>query len=38
MQNNYLDNKIVIKYCKDYYRIINGDLILDKETSFDLIL
>ena len=25
MQNNYLDNKIVIKYCKDYYRIINEE-------------
>lgn len=25
MENNYLDNKIVIKYCKDYYRIINEE-------------
>lgn len=25
MENRYLDNKIVIKYCKDYYRIINEE-------------
>ena len=31
MQNNFLDNKIVIKYCKDYYRIINEEF-----SEFDL--
>ena len=25
MENRYLENKIVIKYCKDYYRIINEE-------------
>lgn len=35
MENKYLGNKIVIKYCKDYYRIINEefnelDLMTDK--------
>ncbi len=25
MENRYLDNKVVIKYCKDYYRIINEE-------------
>ena len=25
MENKYLENKIVIKYCKDYYRIINEE-------------
>lgn len=25
MQNRYLDNKVVLKYCKDYYRIINEE-------------
>ena len=31
MENNFLDNKIVIKYCKDYYRIINEEF-----SEFDL--
>ncbi len=35
MENRFLENKIVIKYCKDYYRIINEefnelDLMSDK--------
>lgn len=35
MENRFLENKIVIKYCKDYYRIINEefgelDLLSDK--------
>ena len=35
MENRYLENKIVLKYCKDYYRIINEefgelDLLSDK--------
>ncbi len=35
MQNEYLDNKIILKYCPNYYRIINEefydlDLISDK--------
>lgn len=25
MNNRFLENKIVIKYCKDYYRIINEE-------------
>ncbi len=25
MQNRYLDNKVVLKYCPDYYRIINEE-------------
>jgi len=25
MENRFLDNKIVLKYCKDYYRIINEE-------------
>ena len=25
MENKYLGNKIVLKYCKDYYRIINEE-------------
>lgn len=25
MKNEYLDNKVVLKYCKDYYRIINEE-------------
>ena len=25
MQNEYLDNKIVLKYCPNYYRIINEE-------------
>lgn len=25
MENRYLENKIVLKYCKDYYRIINEE-------------
>lgn len=25
MKNNYLDNKVVLKYCPDYYRIINEE-------------
>ena len=25
MENRFLENKIVIKYCKDYYRIINEE-------------
>ena len=25
MENSYLENKIVLKYCKDYYRIINEE-------------
>ena len=25
MENEYLDNKVVLKYCKDYYRIINEE-------------
>jgi hypothetical protein len=25
MENKYLENKIVLKYCKDYYRIINEE-------------
>lgn len=25
MQNSFLNNKIVLKYCKDYYRIINEE-------------
>lgn len=25
MENEYLDNKIILKYCKDYYRIINEE-------------
>ncbi len=35
MQNEYLDNKIILKYCPNYYRIINeeffdSDFISDK--------
>ena len=26
MENEYLDNKVILKYCKDYYRIINSSL------------
>ncbi len=26
MENSFLENKIVLKYCKDYYRIINEEL------------
>ena len=25
MENSFLENKIVLKYCKDYYRIINEE-------------
>ena len=25
MKNSYLDNKVVLKYCPDYYRIINEE-------------
>ena len=25
MENRFLDNKIVLKYCRDYYRIINEE-------------
>ena len=25
MENNYLSNKVVLKYCPDYYRIINEE-------------
>ena len=25
MENKYLENKIILKYCKDYYRIINEE-------------
>ena len=25
MENRFLENKIIIKYCKDYYRIINEE-------------
>lgn len=25
MENRYLGNKIILKYCKDYYRIINEE-------------
>ena len=25
MKNSYLDNKVVLKYCTDYYRIINEE-------------
>ena len=25
MENRYLENKIVLKYCKDYFRIINEE-------------
>ncbi len=25
MQNSFLNNKIILKYCKDYYRIINEE-------------
>lgn len=25
MENSYLENKIILKYCKDYYRIINEE-------------
>ena len=25
MENRYLENKIVLKYCKDYHRIINEE-------------
>jgi hypothetical protein len=25
MKNSYLDNKVVLKYCSDYYRIINEE-------------
>lgn len=25
MQNSFLDNKVVLKYCPDYYRIINEE-------------
>jgi len=25
MENRYLENKIILKYCKDYYRIINEE-------------
>ena len=31
MENNFLKNKIIIKYCPDYYRIIN-----EKFSSLDL--
>ena len=27
MKNSYLDNKVVLKYCPDYYRIINEEFI-----------
>lgn len=35
MKNSYLDNKIILKYCKDYYKIINeefseSDIMSDK--------
>ncbi len=33
MQNRYLDNKIIIKYCKDYYRIINEEFSADDYMS-----
>ena len=25
MDNNYLNNKVILKYCPDYYRIINEE-------------
>ena len=25
MENSFLENKIIVKYCKDYYRIINEE-------------
>ena len=25
MKNSYLDNKVILKYCPDYYRIINEE-------------
>ena len=25
MENRFLENKIIIKYCKDYFRIINEE-------------
>jgi hypothetical protein len=25
VENSYLENKIILKYCKDYYRIINEE-------------
>ncbi len=25
MENNYLNNKVILKYCPDYYRIINEE-------------
>ncbi len=25
MENRYLENKIILKYCKDYYKIINEE-------------
>ena len=33
MQNRYLDNKIVLKYCNDYYRIINEEFSEDDVMS-----
>lgn len=34
MENEYLDNKIILNYCKDYYRIINEEFTeLDYMTS-----
>ena len=33
MENRYLDNKIIIKYCKDYYRIINEEFSEDDYMS-----
>lgn len=34
MENSYLDNKIILNYCKDYYRIINEEFTeLDFMTS-----
>ena len=25
MENRFLENKIILKYCKDYFRIINEE-------------
>ncbi len=33
MENRYLDNKIIIKCCKDYYRIINEEFSEDDYMS-----
>lgn len=33
MDNNYLSNKVILKYCPDYYRIINEEFSEDDKMS-----